>query len=476
MLKSNWKNNSNIKMEINPNSIDAYKLMHQGTLAFARAEQQGIRLDMEYAENKKKHLTRKIKRLETKFKETKFYRHWEHSTMKTPNIDSNDQLATFLYKVKKLKPAHETSSGKGATDEDALTQLNIPELNDLLRIRKLKKIRDNYLEGFIREQVNGIIHPSYNLHLVRTFRSSCDKPNIQNIPKRDEEAMIICRKALFPRKGHQLMEIDYGSLEVRIAACYHQDPVMLKYIKDPTTDMHSDMAKQIFLIDNFDKSRSDHKFLRTAIKNGFVFPQFYGDYYVNCAKALAVKWCGLSEGKWKPGQGVEFEGTHLADHLATYGICSLKDFTEHIKQIEFDFWNNRFKVYAKWKKRWWNTYQKNGYVDLLTGFRCSGLMSRNDAINYPVQGAAFHCLLWSFNEADRIMRKEKWKTRLIGQIHDAIILDVHPDEIKHVGKVIQRITCEDLPKAWTWINVPLEVEADLGDIDKSWAELKPYKL
>ena len=68
------------------------------------------------------------------------------------------------------------------------------------------------------------------------------------------------------------MEADFGSLEVRIAACYHQDPTMIKYIKDETTDMHRDMAQQIFKLSNFDKHNRAHGILRTAAKNGFVFP------------------------------------------------------------------------------------------------------------------------------------------------------------------------------------------------------------
>ena len=128
--------------------------------------------------------------------------------------------------------------------------MGIPELDNLLRIRKLKKVRDTYLEGFLREQVNGYIHPFFNLHLVRTYRSSSDHPNFQNIPKRDKEAMNIVRRAIFPRPGHQLLELDYSGLEVRIAACYHKDKTMLRYIGDPHSDMHGDMAKQIFIIDD----------------------------------------------------------------------------------------------------------------------------------------------------------------------------------------------------------------------------------
>lgn len=459
-------------MTIEPTSLDAYRLMHDGTLALARAERAGIRCDVDYIDKQQAYLTKKIDRGERKFKNTKLFRHWEHSTTGKINIHSDKQLATFLYKVKKITPPRTTKSGQGATDEETLKDLGIPEMADLIQIRKLMKIRDTYLESFRREQVNGYIHPSFNLHLVRTFRSSSDRPNFQNIPKRDKESMLLTRRALFPRPGHQLLEIDYSGLEVKIAACYHEDPNMLKYIHDPTTDMHADMASQIFMLDPFDKTISELDYLRAAAKNGFVFPEFYGDYFGNCAQSLACRWGELPNDKWKQGQGVRIPGGYLSDHLIENGISSLGGFSNHIQEIEKDFWNNRFPDYAKWKERWWADYQRTGFIKMKTGFTCSGVMGRNDCINYPVQGAAFHCLLWSFIQLNKIIHKYGFRSRLIGQIHDAIDFDIYPPELQDILEIAQRVTCEDLPKQWHWINVPLKVDAEICDVDESWADKK----
>jgi len=457
------------------NLLEAYHLLHKGTLALARAEQAGIRVDVQYLENKTGHLTRRIDRMELLFRESKFYQQWERSLDKEPNINSSPQLATYLYEVKKLKPPKLTKTGKGSTDKETLTALDLPELNSMLEIRKLKKIRDTYLAGFMNEQVDGVIHPFFNLNLVRTYRSSSDHPNFQNIPKRDKEAMQITRSALYPRPGHQLLEVDYSGLEVRIAACYHKDPVMIKYI-ETGYDMHSDMAKQIFKLDEFDKNRADYGRLRNASKNGFVFPQFYGDYFRNCAENMACGWGELPHGRWKSGQGVDLGDGKLSDHLISKGIKSLDAFTKHVKEIEEDFWGNRFKVYAKWKERWWKQYQKDGYIDMLTGFRCTGLMERNDCINYPVQGAAFHCLLWSFYQLDMIFQVRGYRTRIIGQIHDSILFDLYPPELNAVVTLVQRVTCNDLPLAWPWVIVPLDVDFEICDVDASWAEKKELKM
>jgi DNA polymerase I-like protein with 3'-5' exonuclease and polymerase domains len=193
---------------------------------------------------------------------------------------------------------------------------------------------------------------------------------------------------------------------------------------------------------------------------------------------MACTWGELSnKSRWKPGQGVSVEtGKNLSDHFISVGIKDLAGFVNHVEEVEEEFWGKRFKVYARWKERWWHQYQKIGYVDLLTGFRCSGIMGKNDAINYPIQGAAFHCLLWSFIELDKLLYQTGWRSRIIGQIHDAVVFDVYPPELPMLVNHIKRITTHDLPKAWDWINVPLAVDFEICDVDASWAEKKELKL
>ena len=305
--------------------------------------------------------------------------------------------------------------------------------------------------------------------------NSTSNPNLANIPKRDEESKKICRKALFARHGNRLLEVDFSGIEVNISACYHQDP---QFIHDITVgDMHRDEAIEIFFIKNFDKSKhKQHKRLRDATKNSFVFPQFYGDYYINNAIGLC-SWVELPKGKWKGSEGIIMpDGDPIASHLIKNKIKSYEAFENHLKKIEEDFWKRRFKVYNKWRIKWVQAYQKKGYFDMLTGFRCQGVMTKNEVTNYPIQGAAFHCLLWSFIKVDEIQQKEKWNSKLINQIYDAMILDVNPKETEKVSKTIYDITTHDLQKEWPWIIVPLKVEADITDIDGSWADKKSFNL
>ena len=454
---------------LNPKTEKAYTLFHEGILALARAEQAGIRVDNSYVSEQFGLIQQRIKDAESLFIDTNFYKHWNHVQKGKVNINSDYQLRSFIYGTKKIKPTKLTPSGQGAVDEETLLKLGIPELEQIIEMRRLKKMSD-YLDNFSREAIDGYLHPNFSLHNVVSFRSASQNPNFQNIPIRDEEAMKIVRGALFPRPGHLLLEADFKGIEVAVAGCYTKDQQLIHDIT--RGDLHGDMAKQIFILDTLDtKNNKAHDTLRKATKNGFVFPQFYGDYYVDCTKILC-DWVKLPEGKWTTAMGIPLDTPSftISDHLISKGINSYKSFENHLKTVEDDFWGNRFMEYNEWKKRWWTLYQKYGYIDSLTGFRYNGVMDMKNCINYPIQGSAFHCLLWTFIEVDKVMREENWDSRLIGQIHDSLIMDVHPDELDHVTKTIQNITTVRLPDTWKWIIVPLEIEISTCPVDGSWAE------
>jgi DNA polymerase I-like protein with 3'-5' exonuclease and polymerase domains len=460
-------------MHLSPNSKEAYKLFHDGTLAFARAEQRGMKIDVEYCQKKKLQLSHKIELLEDEFKQTKFWTHWQHVYGAKANIQSGPQLSHILYDVKKIKPVKGTAKGRGSTDAEALLELGIPELETRIQISKLLKVRDTYLDAILRETVNGIIHPFFNLHLVKTYRSSSDHINWQNIPKRDDEMMNICRRAVLPSLGFQIFEPDFSGIEVCMACIYTEDP---KLIYDTLHgDMHKDMAIELYKLDSLDKKHHGEAQLRQGGKNGFVFPEFYGDFYGNCVKGL-LDWASRSTLK---------NGTPGLVHMSDKGLIKLDKngnvnnvdvFTEHVKKVEDMFWNERYRTYKKWKDRTWSDYQKRGYVDLLTGFRCSGVMGRKEVGNYPFQGTAFHCLLWSFVHIDEIQTEKHWASGLTGQIHDSMLIDTHPSELPTVAKTVKKVTCEDLTSEWKWISIPLKIDAEICDVDMPWNTKKSFSF
>lgn len=451
----------------------AYRLLHEGTLALARVEANGIRLDMRHLKRARADTQESIADLTRKLKgDGRVWGAWRKRFGDRTNLDSNEQLGTVVFDILGFdrRPHHDNN------DEEAFADINLQFVEDYFARKKLDKLEGTYLKGLEFHQVNGWLHPSYNLHIARTYRSSSSDPNFQNLPIRDpRQAEVLRRCFVAMNKNHHLVEIDYGGIEVCIAACYHKDPAMISYIQDPTKDMHRDMAAACFKLDE-DQVTKDARYCG---KNKFVFPQFYGDFYPRCANAL-----------WEEGiKRLHLEtvdGVPMMQHLKSVGLgrkgaCDPDQdpvkgtFEYHIKEVESWFWNELFRDYGKWKKTWWKQFQGRGWYEMLSGFRVSGVYSRNDVINHPVQGSAFHCLLWSLIEIQKELIRGKWRSRLVGQIHDSILADVHKDELDEFIAMCREIMIDRLTQAWRWIIVPLTVEAEVCPLEGSWWDKKEYE-
>jgi DNA polymerase I-like protein with 3'-5' exonuclease and polymerase domains len=280
-----------------------------------------------------------------------------------------------------------------------------------------------------------------------------------------------------------LAEVDYSGAEVRCAACYNRDPQLIKYITDLTTDMHRDIGADIyqfpvdFLIKHKDWAK---KRVRDWAKNRFVFPEFYGAVWFQRAPEL---WrVAMQDQSEIPEMGITLKQYLAKKGLKELGTCEAGvdpepgTFAAHVKQVEKKMWNTRFPVFTKWKKDWYNQYLENGYIKYLSGFVCAGNFLRNEVLNLAIQGTAFHWLLWSLVQIHRWLRKEQFKTRIVGQIHDSIIADVYPPELDAFLVKCKEVMTQDIVEHWPWIIVPLGIEADLTPINGSWYTKKEFKF
>lgn len=472
-------------MQITATTQDAKNLMHDGCLALSEASIQGMRIDTDYVIKQNKYLTKKCQMLSKEFAKTKIGKVWKKQFL-SPNFNSDTQLREILFKnqgikpVKNTKPSKKNPLGQPSVDNESLELIskNIPDLKPFMEYKKLAKVNGTFLAGILAEQVDGIIHPFFHLHIARTFRSSSSNINFHNQPNRDKKQKKIVRSSFIPRPGFHLMAADFNGIEVGTSCCYHKDVKMLHYVRHPEkNNMHTDMAIQLYMLDKFVKEGGE-KTLRKGAKNGFVFPQFYGDYYKNNAASLAA-WADLpTKGRFSKKDGVTLiNGNSLGKHLRKKGVRDYDDFLDHIQAVENDFWNNRFKGYRDWKKRNVKEYYKNGFLKTLTGFTCSGEMGENDINNYPIQGAAFHMLLKTYIEVYRRLKKYKFRSKLIGQIHDELVLDAHPKETNDVMEIIREVACTWLHKEFQWLIVPMVIEANIFDVDTNWAQdSKVYEL
>ena len=430
-------------------------LFRNGTLELGRMEMNGICINHDYYTAQQHHLDKRMNRELDKIQNSKEGKLWFEKKKKKLNPNSHVQLKELLFDILDYTSSKRTAKGNESTNNESLEEINTPFTNMILRYKKLDKIQSTYLKNFISKSYNGRLHPSFNLNTARSYRSSSSDPNFQNIPIRDEEAQRITRAGIIPSPGNQLLEVDYSGIEVCISACYHKDPAMIEYIKNPDSDMHRDMAAEIFIMDKKDIS----KHLRYLAKNNFVFPQFYGDYYGNCAQNI-----------WKK------IGVDIKEHLKSEDIRNYPKFEKHMKDIENRFWEDKFPIYTEWKERTWEDYQKNGYIEFLTGFRCTDVMNKKEALNRQIQGTAFHCLLYSLINIGYYLQLKKFDTKMVGQIHDSILFDLVPDELEPVKKIIRKISCEEIREDWDWIIVPLNIDAKISAIDGNWSEMEDTNI
>lgn len=447
--------------------LKGYKLLHEGSISLSQVEHNGIRVDLNHLEKADEELGKKILESERNLQKDPIFRKWIKRFGQKTNLYSKEQLGIIFFDVLKYPCKNLTGTGKYKADESTFLDIDLPFVKEYFKLAKIDKVKNTFLRGIKKEVTNSYLHPSFNLHKVETFRSSSDSPNFQNLPIRNKVSGAYIRKCFIPRKGRCLVEIDYSGIEVKIAACYHKDPVMIKYLTDPTSDMHRDTACDCYIL----KPEQVSKDIRYCAKNMFVFPAFYGSFYVDCARNL---WEAIDKMKL-----TLTDGKLLKDHLQENGItelglCDEKSkpisgtFEYHIKQVEQKFWQDRFTVYAEWKERNWKQYLKEGYLPTHTGFKVQGIHKRNEVLNYAIQGSAFHCLLWSLIHIQKWLNRNKFKTLIVGQIHDCLLLDVPYSELQEVLYKCHEIMTQWLRKTWKWIIVPMETEVDVVEEGQSW--------
>jgi DNA polymerase I-like protein with 3'-5' exonuclease and polymerase domains len=459
---------------VRPATNDAYRLMHEGALALTQVERAGFRLDLEYMKRAETEVKETIAGLTSEIKNDPIWKRWQRKFGVEANLNSRHQLAKVLFDELGYEATGRTAGAGG--DLEGAGGLGG---RASVEITKLDKILRTYLIGFREEAEGDRLHPFFSLHRVLTYRGACSDPNLQNIPIRVEEVAKYIRQCFISSgPDYRLIELDFSGIEVRVAACYHKDPTMLRYIRDGY-DMHRDMAIECYRLQPqkewaAEADKKALKALRQQAKALFVFAQFYGDWYISCAQSL---WEAVERYHLK-GIG----GCNLYAHLQDQGIERLGEldpnkeqpgtFVQHLKEVERRFWGERFPVYDRWRKDWFKTYERNGYFHTLTGFLIQGIYDRNFVINAPVQGSAFHVLLWCLTEMVKRLRKAKMRSKVVCQIHDSMIGDVHKDEEAEYMAMAKQLMTVEVFERFPWIITPIEAEAEASPYGGNWHQKK----
>lgn len=163
-------------------------------------EQNGMPIDLEYAENYGKKLEQEIAELEQKILEFFGELNW----------DSPKQVKEKLYGELKLK----SWDGKESTDKAALKALakDLPELMWVLVRRQKVKLLSSFIHPIpLLVWSDGRIHGSFNQDGTKTGRFASNFPNLQNIP-------YPARPMFKAPEGKLIISADYSQVEPRTLA------------------------------------------------------------------------------------------------------------------------------------------------------------------------------------------------------------------------------------------------------------------
>lgn len=346
------------------------------------------------------------------------------------NIGSPKQLGEVLFERMKLgeKPK-KTKSGQYATGEDILVALSSKHdiARKILDYRVYEKLRSTYVDALPKmiSKIDGRIHTDYRQAVAATGRLSSNNPNLQNIPIRTAKGRQI-RKAFVPRSGEYLfMSADYSQIELRIAASFAKDEIMIEAFRNKR-DIHTTTAAKVFKVD-LEAVTPDMRRKAKEVNFGIL----YGSTAFGLAQNLSIS----------RGEATEIIQSYFNEFPA-------------IKRYMDDSINN-----AREKEFVETILGRRRYLRDINSRNITtrGFAERN-AINAPIQGTAADIIKIAMVNIHRWLLKNNLKTKMIMQVHDELVFDLHKDE---VDLVKENVTF--LMKHAVNLEVPMEVEVGVAD-------------
>lgn len=405
------------------------------------------------------------------------------------NWGSADQLGDLLFNVLKIPVIEKTKGGKPSVSESVLLRIDHPMVGDLLKFRAAQKQLTGFIEGwkpFL--DLDGYLHPSFKLHGTVTGRLSCERPNLQQVPRDPRIRTLITAP-----EGWTLIEMDLSQIELRIAAELANEINLLKIFIEGGDPHWQTAIREI-------ERGAGYK--QEMIKTAKAHHSMVGKEYVKMNYSEAVEYI-LGIG----GDAAVDAVKHWVEtKQLNEAFMDWKETRKKAKAINFGYlygmWWKKFKIYARdnygvdvtddeaqasreaffelypkfpdWHEKQRRFAQINGYVRSLSGRkrRLPAAMGSRDtperreaqrqAINSPVQSFANELNLMAALQ----MRREfssSW-FRIVGTVHDAILMLVRNDKIEEVFKRGMEIMSHPdlLDEMEIELNVPIEADGKIG--------------
>ena len=160
------------------------------------------------------------------------------------NLNSSQQVGKWLLERGVKLPYSPT--GKPSTSKLVLQGLadeGEPLAQMLMDWRKLMKLKTSFIDPLPKLAQNNMLYPKTNTTRTATGRFSCDTPNLQQIPKRGPLGKAI-RGCLTSAGTRGVTACDFSQVELRVAAAFAEEPVLLDAFKQgrcPHTEVAAKM-------------------------------------------------------------------------------------------------------------------------------------------------------------------------------------------------------------------------------------------
>ncbi|RSJ12061.1 DNA polymerase I [Streptococcus intermedius] len=352
------------------------------------------------------------------------------------NINSPKQLGGILFEKLGLPTSFtkETKTGY-STAVDVLERLApiAPIVEKILEYRQIAKIQSTYVMG-LQDWIlaDGKIHTRYLQDLTQTGRLSSVDPNLQNIPIRLEQGRLI-RKAFVPEwKDSVLLSSDYSQIELRVLAHISGDKHLIEAFRHGA-DIHTSTAMRVFGIEKPEDVTPNDRRNAKAVNFGVV----YGISDFGLANNL-----GISRKEAK---------SYIDTYFERYP--RIKNYMENVVREARD------KGYVETL-----FHRRREIPDINSrNFNVRGFAERT-AINSPIQGSAADILKIAMIRLDQALLAGRFKSRMLLQVHDEIVLEVPANELTAIKTLVKEIMESAIE-----LSVPLKADESAGE---TWYEAK----
>lgn len=414
-----WRVYDELWPKVEADCPDAFELENAVQWVIERMERYGAHIDIDTAREKYDEFTDFVKKAEAWVKA-------EYGVSPGSNAAVVKILADMGYEFTK-----ETKSGAVSLDKEVLGGIDHPLAETVLQRRQLQKLASTYIRHFITEcDEDWLIHPNINILGARTSRMSMERPNLQNLPRKNENnrAADIIRELFTTRYGRKgtMMMADFDQVEMRLLASMANEESMIQAFKGDT-DFFVALARMVY--EDPDIIKSDAR--RQVVKNAG-----YATIY------------GAGVEKFSKTAGIALEQGQRVRHRWDELFPRVTAFQREVQRVATQRRVDEGQPYVR--------------CPITNRRQVADPGKEYTLVNFLIQGAAAAVLKKKLLELDQAGLGE-W---MVVPVHDEIILDVPNEHAAEAAHVLQKVMNDD-----TLFSVPLTASVSHGS---SWGSKEAW--